>query len=188
MGRRTTAAVTVLAGVLVASTGCDATNGGTATPSSTTDKAAATEALWDPCTQISDEVLRRVGVDPSTRDNTISGVEKVPGWKLCSWHDKPSRWTYNLGVWSSIYTLEEVKGDENNIEFADLSIAGRSGVQFRRADDRDGRVCYIAFPADGQTIEVSVYKAYTTKTPADNRDSCAIAAEAAEVLVPTFPS
>ncbi|WP_157107927.1 DUF3558 domain-containing protein [Nocardia amikacinitolerans] len=172
----------------MAATGCDATNGGTATPSSTTDKAAATAALWDPCTQISDDVLRKVGVDPSTRDTTISGVENVPGWKLCSWHDKPSRWSYDLGVWSTIYSIEDVKGDENNIEFTDVSIAGRSGVRFRKAHDTDGNVCYLAFPASTQTIEISVYKAFTTKTPANDRDPCSIASTAAETIVPVLPS
>ncbi|WP_330253698.1 DUF3558 domain-containing protein [Nocardia sp. NBC_00565] len=179
-----TAAVAVLAGVFVVATGCDSANGGTATTVSTTDKAAATAALWDPCTQISDETLRQVGVDPSTRGNTISGVENVEGWKLCSWHDKPSRWDYALGVWSTTHTIDESKKDENNVDFADISIAGREGVQFRRREDRNDEICYISFPSSGQAIDISVYKTVLTK---DNRGPCVIAAAAAEILVPIFP-
>ncbi|MEV2220427.1 DUF3558 domain-containing protein [Nocardia vinacea] len=184
MGRRTTAKVAVLAGALLVATGCATTNGGTATPATTTDKAKATAALWDPCTQISDSILRDVGVDPSTRNNTISGVENVEGWKLCSWNDQPDRANYNLGVWSTIYTIEDVKGDENNIGFTNISIAGRSGVEFRKAHDRDGGECYLAFPSNGQTVEISIYKTTLTK---DDRTSCVIASAAAEKLMPTLP-
>lgn len=167
-------------------TGCDATTGGSAGPVTTTD-AVATEALWDPCTQINDDVLRQVGVDPSTRDNTISGVENVEGWKLCSWHDKPSDWNYRLGVWSTAHTIEETKQDKNNVGFTDINVAGRSGVQFRRAEDRYEEKCYLSFPSGSQAIEISVYKAFTTLAREDDRAPCVIASAAAEILVPTFP-
>ncbi|MEV6134717.1 DUF3558 domain-containing protein [Nocardia sp. NPDC051990] len=187
MGRRTTAAVAVLAGALVVATGCGSTNGETAPPSSTSDKTAATAALWDPCTQITNETLRQVGVDPSTRSDTIAGVEKVEGWKLCSWKDKPTRSNYSLGVWSTTHTIDESKKDANNIDFTDVSIAGRDGVQFRRADDRNDEVCYLSFPSNRQTIEISIYKSFSTKKLEDDRGPCVIAAVAAEILVPTFP-
>lgn len=177
----------ILTGVLLAVTGCDTTPEGSAGVETTAD-AAANEALWDPCTQINDDVLRRVGVDPATRDNTISGVENVEGWKLCSWHDKGVRWNYTLGVWSTTHTVEDSKRDENNIEFTDVAVSGRSGVQFRRAYDKEDEKCYLSFPADGQSIEISIYKAYTTMGLEDSRDPCAIAMAAAEVLVPLFPN
>ncbi|MBH0778270.1 DUF3558 domain-containing protein [Nocardia sp. NEAU-351] len=185
--RRLTTAVVVLAGALVLAA-CEGTSDGTATPVSTVDKSAATAALWDPCTQIGDDVLRQVGVDPSTRDTTIAGVQRVAGWKLCSWNDKPSGWNYNLGVWSTIHSLDEVRGDKNNINFTESQVAGRTGVQFRKADDRDNLVCYLAFPTKGQIIEVSIYKSFTTKTPADNREPCSLASRAATILAPTFPA
>ncbi|WP_327149286.1 DUF3558 domain-containing protein [Nocardia sp. NBC_01329] len=185
VGQRTTvAAVAVLAGAVLAVSGCDATTGGSAVAVTTTD-AAATEALWDPCTQISDGVLRQVGVDPSTRDNTISGVENVEGWKLCSWHDKPVRWNYALGVWATSHSIEETKQDHNNIDFADVIVAGRSGVQFKRAEDSHEEMCYLSFPVDGQSIEISIYKTVLTE---DRRAPCDIASAAAEILVPIFPA
>lgn len=172
----------------MAATGCNATNEGTATPASATDQSTANEALWDPCAQIGDDVLAQLGVDPSTEDDTISGVEHVPGWKLCSWHDKASRWNYTLGVWATTHTIEESKKDPNNVDFTDVSIAGRDGVQFRRANDDKDDVCYLSFPANGQSIEISVYKAFTSKSLEDDRAPCVIATSAAEILVPHFPS
>lgn len=186
VGQRTTAVVAMLAGTLLAATGCNATNEGTATPVSTTDKAAATEALWDPCTQVGEDVLAQVGVDSSTKDTTISGVENVEGWKLCSWHNKRSRWDYTLGIWSTIHTVDEIKADPNNTDFTDITAAGRSGIQFRKAHDAAyNSVCYIAFPSNGQTFEVSIYK---TPLTTDDRDPCEIALAASEFVVPVFPA
>ncbi|MGV9636468.1 DUF3558 domain-containing protein [Nocardia rhamnosiphila] len=184
VGRRTTvAAVAVLTGVVLVGSGCDATTDGSAAPL-TTDEAATAEALWDPCKQIGDDVLRQVGVDPSTQDNTISGVEKVEGWKLCSWKDKAVRENYALGVWATTHTIEESKKDTNNVDFSDITVAGRPGVQFRRASDTRNEKCYLSFPASGQSIEISIYKSVLTE---DERSPCDIASSAAEILVPEFP-
>lgn len=174
----------MLTGALLAASACDATNEGTATPVSTTDKAATTEALWDPC-QISTDVLTQIGVDASTKDTTISGVEKVEGWELCSWKDKPKRSNYTIGVWSTTHSIEEIKDDRNNTAYQDVTVAGRSGIQFRKAHDDDKSECYLAFPAEGQTQEISAYKSTLSE---DSRDSCEIATVAAESLVPLFPS
>jgi len=182
--QRTTTAVAILAGALLAVTSCDANTGGSTTPETTTDEAGATEALWDPCTQISDDVLQQVGVDPTTRNNKISGVEYVEGWKLCSWHDKAVRWDYRLGVWATTHTTEESKEDENNIGFTDISIADRTGVQFKRADDAHDEQCFLSFPSGNQSIEISIYKSVLTK---DQRGPCEIATAAANTLVPIFP-
>ncbi|TLG14401.1 DUF3558 domain-containing protein [Nocardia cyriacigeorgica] len=185
VGRRTTAAGAVLAVALAAATGCDATNDGTATPASTTAKTTATEALWDPCTQIGEDTLAQVGVDSSTKDTTISGVENVEGWKLCSWHNKPSRWDYTVGVWSTVHALDEIKKDPNNTGFTDISAAGRSGVQFGKAHDAAyDSVCYLGFPFSGGTIEISVYNSPASDTA---QDPCDTAKAAAETLVPLFP-
>lgn len=186
MGQRAIAAVTILAGALLVITGCDASPGQPGVPTTTEDAAAADANLWDPCS-IDEDLLRQVGVDPATRDDTISGVRDVGGWRLCSWKDKPVRGSYSLGVWSTVHTIEESKQDANNIEFTDIAVAGRSGTQFKRADDPEGDVCYLSFPADGQSIEISVYKAYSTMELEDEREPCVIGLAAAESLVPEFP-
>ncbi|GGL28040.1 hypothetical protein GCM10011588_48570 [Nocardia jinanensis] len=185
MGQRAkVGAATVLAGALLAGSGCDATTSGSAAPATTADAAAATEALWDPCTQISDDVLRQVRVDPATRDNTISGVANVEGWKLCSWHNKASRWDYTLGVWSTTYTVEELRKDANNVEFKDVSVTGRSGVQFRKAHDSHDSVCYLGFPFSNGTIEISVFNSAASDL---GQDPCRTASAAADVLVAQLP-
>jgi hypothetical protein len=184
VGQRTTATVAILAGVLLAVTGCDTIAGGPVTPETTTDAVAATEALWDPCTQISDDVLRQVGVDPATRDNTISGVENVKGWKLCSWHNKKSRWDYTLGVWSTTHTVEDLKGDANNVDFTNITVSGRPGTQFRKAHDAHNSVCYFGFPFSAGTIEISVFGSAASDA---DLDPCQTASTAAETLVHQFP-
>ncbi|WP_082857935.1 DUF3558 domain-containing protein [Nocardia arizonensis] len=175
--------VAVLVG-MVAVSGCDTVSDGAATPSPITDKSAATAALWDPCTQISAATLERLGVDPSTRDNNIGELDRVDGWKLCSWKDKPLRSNYSLGVWSTIRTVADTRKDSYNIDFIEVTVSGRTGLQYRRADDRDNRICYIAFSSGGHEVDVSVYKS-TLST--DTRNPCTIAAAAAEILVPIIP-
>ncbi len=183
MGQRRTAAVTILTGALLLVTACDATTEGPAAPEITTD-GAASEALWDPCTQIHEDSLRQIGVDPTTRDNTISGVENVEGWKLCSWHNKKSRWDYTLGVWSTTHTIEGLKADTNNIAFADITVSGKNGTQFEKAHDTYNSVCYLGFPFTEGTIEVSVFKSAASDS---DLDPCQTARTAAEALVLQFP-
>ncbi|MFD0361980.1 DUF3558 family protein [Nocardia sp. GCM10030253] len=54
--------------------------------SGTTNTSAATTALWDPCTQVSDALLKQVGVNPATKESGIAGVEESD-WKVCSWNN-----------------------------------------------------------------------------------------------------
>lgn len=171
VGRRTGAAV-VLAGVL-ALAGCTQSSDETATPSTSIDQKTANAALWDPCTQVSDGTLRTLGVDPSTRESGIGGVQ-VEGWKVCTWHDTPD-WDYSLTVWSTSFTVDDLKQKKENVDFADISIGSRNGVRHRIASDSKNEKCYLAFPASQGTVEVSVLNVTSRATvpPCDRASSAA---------------
>ncbi|MDE1669124.1 DUF3558 domain-containing protein [Nocardia gipuzkoensis] len=181
MGRRT-AAVVALAGMVLVTSGCESGTNGTATPSTTTDISAATAALWDPCTQVSDQQLQRIGVVPSTRRSGIAGVEE-PGWKVCSWHDAASQWNYSLGVWSTIYSIDDLRKKPENVDFVGINVGGRDGFRFRNTSDVSGEDCDLAFPAGQGALQVTVFNA----SPKSSVAPCDRAVSAAEVLVPTFP-
>ncbi|MFI5534868.1 DUF3558 domain-containing protein [Nocardia sp. NPDC051900] len=178
MGRRTTATVVALAGVALVASGCDSGTNGTATPS-TTDTSAATAALWDPCTQVSNSTLQQIGVRPDTKRSGVAGVEE-PGWKVCSWNND----NFNLGVSTTIYTVDDFKAKPDNINFSDLSIAGREGVQHRRSSDRFNELCDLIFPAKFGSFGLTISNRASAKNPAE---PCSSARAAAEILVPTFP-
>ncbi|MCA2210305.1 hypothetical protein [Nocardia rosealba] len=46
--------------------------------------AMSTAVLWDPCTAVSAELLRRMHVDPETKTSTATSRDD---WKYCTWHD-----------------------------------------------------------------------------------------------------
>ncbi|WP_084461011.1 DUF3558 domain-containing protein [Nocardia kruczakiae] len=178
--RKAATAVLAAAAVLVGA-GCSSSTSGTASPE-TSDPKVATAALWDPCTQVTDDVLRQAGMDPATRAVNIGGVP-VDGWKLCSWHDNPDYY-YTLGVWSSIFTIDDLKKKSDNIDFQEVTVAGRKGFQYRTASDKNGTNCYVAFPGSRGTFEVSMYNMSSRAA----EPPCSHAISAASALVPLFPS
>ncbi|WP_169814659.1 DUF3558 family protein [Nocardia pseudovaccinii] len=182
MRRRATAAG-VLAGVVLLTGGCGSTTSGTPTPSTsmTTDITAATAALWDPC-QISQDVWRSIGVDPSTLSSDIGGTQE-PGFKLCGGHDtKPER-TFDVDVWSTIHTVEDYKRKEANTEFVPVNVAGRAGVRYRPAGDKRGDQCVLLFPARQGAFSIDVMKQEASSPVAP----CDRAIAVAEIVVPLLP-
>ncbi|MFC9894944.1 DUF3558 domain-containing protein [Nocardia sp. NPDC127579] len=178
VGRRVRVTVAVLGGAALVLSGCGEETSGTPEPSTSGESAA----LWDPCTQISDTVLNQVGVDPSTKESGVAGVEE-PGWKVCSWHDTKTQWNYSLGVWSTVSTVDDFKKKQDNTDFLELSVAGRNGFSFRRTTDSDSEDCYLVFSSDSGAIEVSIFNTLSGTSVAP----CDRARAAAEVLVPLFP-
>ncbi|MGW4327557.1 DUF3558 domain-containing protein [Nocardia sp. NPDC004573] len=171
----------LLVGTVALSAGCTQLSDGVAAPSTSIDKKASTAALWDPCTQISDQTLRSLDVDPSTRDSKVSGVD-VEGWKTCSWHKTPD-WDYTLGVWSTVYTVEDFKKKSDNVDFAAISIAGHSGFRFRRASDTRNEDCSLVFPVSQGSVQITIYSVGSRPTASP----CDRAAAAANSLVSLFP-
>lgn len=167
----------LLAGAVLLAVGCDA-QAGTETPQEASPPPAP---LWDPCT-LSDSTVQAAGLDPTTRDTTIAGAENVEGWELCSWKDSPPN--YTLGVWATTHGLDEVKSNEVNTGFTDVTVAGRSAVQHGVRGGAAERTCYLEFPAASGVYAVSTYKRVSTDDP---RDPCDIATGAAEVIAPEFP-
>ncbi|WP_280417839.1 DUF3558 domain-containing protein [Nocardia carnea] len=158
-------------GALLTLTGCDAT-GESVTPETSADAVPTNQVLRDPCAQVSDDILRQMGLDPAMRNNTISDVEDDEGWKLCSWKDKPVRENYKLGIWATTHAIEDSKQDKNNISFTDITISDLAGVPFKRAEDTHDEVCDLSFRAHGGAIDISIYKAVSTR---DDRDPCDMA-------------
>ncbi|MEV6321400.1 DUF3558 domain-containing protein [Nocardia sp. NPDC051787] len=163
------------------SAGCSQSSDGTATPSTSIDKKAATAALWDPCTQISDQTLRSLDVDPSTRDSGVGGVE-TEGWKMCSWSSSP-RNDYSLTVDSSIFTVDDFKKKEGNVDFVEIFVKGRNGWRYHRSTDHKNETCDLLFPTSKGTFGISFYNL----SPSAKAVPCDRALAAADVLVPLFP-
>ncbi|MFE9324836.1 DUF3558 domain-containing protein [Nocardia sp. NPDC052278] len=174
----------VAVGMLLVVTGCGSTKGGTATPSTgAAGTSAAAAALWDPCTQISDQVLQKIGLDPASKEKDVAGVPE-PGFKVCGWHDPAMPHVYNITVFSTLHTVEDFKRKSDNIEFTDVSIQGRGGLTYRSASYQKDEGCDLIFPATQGAIQVS---AFNPGPEGRRTPPCDRAKAAADALVPLFP-
>ncbi|MFD4354302.1 DUF3558 domain-containing protein [Nocardia sp. NPDC058518] len=180
--RRSGVVSAVLCGVLSVA-GCSSTESGNAQPS-TTDPAAAAAALWDPCSQVPDSMLTNLGLDVASKRSGILGAEE-PGWKICSWDDVNFPSGFGIGVFSTIRTVDEVRAKPTNIEFKDVVIAGRNGVQFRQSHYKANEDCSIVFPTSTGFAQLDLLN---TGTKAKSVPPCERLQPIAEAIVPLFPN
>ncbi|MEU8901210.1 DUF3558 domain-containing protein [Nocardia sp. NPDC048505] len=168
-----------LAGVVLLVSGCQTKTDGKPEPSTGATSGAAA-ALWDPCTQVTDAVLKQIGVEPSTKKSGVAGVEE-PGWKVCNWNNSD----FNLSVFSTARTVDEFKQKPDNADFKDVTVGGRGGVQYHRKSDTENEICDLVFPAKQGSISVMV----SNRVSSDNKVAPCVRADAAAAqLVPLWPS
>ncbi len=183
MGRRVAAVGLAAVAVVVTVAGCGKSTSGTAAPT-TTDTAAATAALWDPCTNIGSDILQKLGVDQSSKDTGIGGVQQ-PGWKDCTWAYPPGH-ERSVTVWSTIHTIDEFKKKADDVDFVSISIAGRDGWRYHRVSDPNSEKCDLVFPAaqsSSGAYEISFYNL----DPSVMTPPCDEAVSVAHLVVPLFP-
>lgn len=175
MSRRITLALLIgalTAGVVACE---DTTTGAPSTGSSTT----AAKALFNPCTGIPDEALRAAGVDPATEEAGIAGVPQS-GWEICSW--KGSK--YSITVYSTGRTVAEFERKPGNIDFKDVTVAGRQGRQFRVEGASKNLDCDVLFPAAQGVVQLAIMN----RAGQDNlEDPCAVLNRVGGSIVPVLP-
>ncbi|MDO3648981.1 DUF3558 domain-containing protein [Nocardia mangyaensis] len=172
---------TVLCGVLAVG-GCSTTESGNAQPSTTTD-VAATAALWDPCSEIPDSTLTSLGLDATSERSGILGADE-PGWKVCRWEDDAYPSNYSVGAYATIHTIDDLRAKTENIEFKDIVVAGRSGVQFRQSNYDANEDCSYAFPTSSGFVQLDMLNAGVS---AKLVPPCERLQPIAETIVPLFP-
>ncbi|BDT97974.1 hypothetical protein IFM12276_10030 [Nocardia sputorum] len=175
MSRRITLAL--LIGALTAGVvACEDTTSGTPTTRSST---TAAQALFNPCTGIPDDALRAAGVDPKTEESGIAGVPQS-GWEICSW-DGPK---YFVTVFSTRRTVAEFERKPGNVDFEDVTVAGRQGRQFRVEGASKNLDCDVLFPATQGVLQLRVQGRAGRD---DLENPCAVLYRVGESIVPTLP-
>ncbi|MFF2082610.1 DUF3558 domain-containing protein [Nocardia sp. NPDC058176] len=166
---------------LVGVVGCGTSVDGTATTVATTTRDIDSIEVYNPCTELSADVLRATGVDPDSK-RTVTDAQSGPtSWRVCSWY--PEGDPYVLTVASSSHTLDETRAKESVTILGDTTVGGRSGITFREKSNPDG--CYVAFPAAQGMFEI--YASWLSNGKKDV-DSCTIAAKHAADLEPHLPA
>ncbi|MBF6173634.1 DUF3558 domain-containing protein [Nocardia blacklockiae] len=168
-------AVATAGAALVAAGGCMDSQSADKTPTS-----AAAPALFNPCTSIPDDALRTAGVDPATRDSGIAGVPQS-GFEICGWRGQQ----YSITVYSSARTVADYESRSDYGDFRDVTIAGRSGRQFRDQSGGAGHLaCDVIFAAAQGSVQIELLN----KASADNPpEPCSALQQAATALVPHLP-
>lgn len=158
--------------------GCTPSTDGDPKPTTTTKVAQAD--LWDPCT-IPADALTRTGLDPATASRDIAGV-KQEGWKICGWK---ATWYY-ISVFSTNYTLDDVKRNPRNTEFTNVFVGPRAAVLYREKSDTKRSDCDVAFGIAQGAVLVNMQTFGSVDTPRD--DPCAVVMRYAVDLEPNMPS
>ncbi|GEM33408.1 hypothetical protein NN3_44150 [Nocardia neocaledoniensis NBRC 108232] len=166
----------LVAGLAVAGlAGCESEQ--TSSQGSTT---TAAPALWNPCTEIPDDVLRSAGVDPGTEEKGVGGHDQS-GWEICAW-DAPE---YALTVYTTNKTVEQFEQKPGNTEFRNVTIAGRAGREFKVEGASKDLGCDVVFPAQQGVVQLEILN-----SPLETglEDPCVFLQRVGEVLVPILPN
>ncbi|MCP2278760.1 DUF3558 domain-containing protein [Nocardia amikacinitolerans] len=170
------------AAVIGLAAGCGSTVGGTAATPTTTASSADNVELFNPCTQLTDEVLRATGMDPATKSVTTDPAQGPAAWRVCGWYP-PGR-AYKITVYSTSHTPDESRANEKLTGFRDVTVGSRNGATYHDKSDTDGERCYVGFPAQQGMFEVSA--SWTSERPRTT-DMCEVALEHAKDLEPHLP-
>src|SRR5690606_13123146 len=141
-----TAARTAITGAAIIglATGCGLLDSTGSTPGTPTATEAEMDNLLNPCTDIRDEWLIELGLDPST-ERDIVNPDKVSSWRICGW--EPSVFSYRMDLLSTSRTIDEARANPKIKILRDVTINGRQGI-LNLNDIERGDVCYVSLPAE----------------------------------------
>ncbi len=171
------------AGVLA---GCGGTEEGAAGPT-TTVRDPDTIEVFNPCRgALSDEVLRGVGLDPTTKLITTDPPTGVSAWRICDWAPTDARYGTGrrmVGVGSTSHTLDEARNKAGVTVLRDAKINSRSGIVSKENSTPD--VCYVSMDAEQGMFEVTA--AWLSTEGPRGGDLCEMAEKYAAALEPHLP-
>lgn len=175
-------AMLTAAAVIAAVAGCGANVDGDTRTESTATTNSTTDALFNPCSDLPDNVLTQVGLDPSSKSVTTDPPSGPSAWRVCSW--KPEHKQYEIAIFSTIHTVEESRARDDLVDFRDVTIGPRPGLTFHDDFDHDKSTCHAVFPAEQGMFDVS---ANWTFESSRDQNICDVATEYAVALEPHLP-
>jgi hypothetical protein len=151
---------------------------GTGTDSAPATSSAPVVELWNPCS-LPAEAVAAAGLDPASRESGIGGVEQS-GWRICSWDGR----AYSITVYSTGRSVADFETKPGNTDFRDVTVAGRTGRQFRVQNGATDLKCDYVFPARQGVLQVALLASAVIDHPAD---PCVSLRRAADAIVPALP-
>lgn len=183
MGSRSVVGGVLALGVVVVLGGCDSSVDGDAGPagSTTATVAADVPAGFDPCEDIPQSVLDSERLRQKIPDNSAaSGGIK---WRGCLW-GQPDGYAVSIQTTNITVEMVRAKGFVGAYEFV---VSGREAVASRQSEVEKEASCTVNVAMRGGSLSVGL----TNPTSAKNTghlDSCDLARQVAEKVVPALPA
>ncbi|WP_280385668.1 DUF3558 domain-containing protein [Nocardia wallacei] len=168
--------------------GCNSGNEGDPEPSGASGTSAAPVPGYDPCTQIPHSALDSLQLHGSIpRESSNSGLK----WFGCQW--VRSDW-YAVDIVVTNTTLSKIREQGTSStplfvvqDLKSFTVAGRPALSNRQSRDHPDQQCTVNVEIKGGSLE------FFLSNPRENRkggglDSCQLAQEVAEKVVPTLPA
>ncbi|HEY5857075.1 MAG TPA: DUF3558 domain-containing protein [Aldersonia sp.] len=140
---------------------------------SPTPATQAGQPAFDPCL-LPEEAVVAAEVDPATKDHDFFGV-RMQGWNLCSW---VADW-YSVGVAAMTHSIDAVRANPKNTEFAPAVVGSRDAFTYREVTDTDRKACHVAFASTDGAILIMVLVKWSRDAV---EDPCVVATRSANVL------
>lgn len=189
-GRAGRGLVGVFAAVAAVAAGCSSTVDGQATEEGSAPTSVDTSLpLFNPCTDLSDEVLSGDNLDPSTKrvsvDSRDEGVEAW--WKICNWDSTEG--PYGVSVFSTRRTVPERRTNPESLFVRDVMVGDRAGIVTTKQESNPlyDLTCYVSFPAAHGMFEIGVSWMHSERDKLVESPPCGIAVEHAIYFEKNLP-
>lgn len=125
---------------------------------------------WDPCS-IPTESLATTGLDSTFKEIGWGRGVSVQDWSLCIFRGPDVQPSYFFNVKSSdVYTVQDARVNESNLNGVDLEIAGRDAYRYSTATSQSITDCNIAVDVPTGVVVFAVNSMGTDPIGADPCD------------------
>ncbi|MGW5386004.1 DUF3558 domain-containing protein [Nocardia sp. NPDC003963] len=162
-------------------TGCTSNTGGSATGTAAPTTTGSVE-VFNPCTELPDNVLTEVGLNPASKDVVTDAPEGESSWRVCAWLTPDD--LVLVSILSTSHTLDEARTNENLAQPVETTVGSRPALRSYDKAETDGKSCYMSFAANQGMFEI---KAAWFEEEGWTRDICEITGEFATALEPHLP-
>ncbi|WP_253791694.1 DUF3558 domain-containing protein [Nocardia amikacinitolerans] len=172
--------------VVAVLTGCSSTVGGNATEEGSSPVSHNESVpLFNPCTDLSDEVLRGDKLDPATKHVDVDSGDPMGWWKICNW--RSTEGPYAVGIFSTRRTVAERRTNEQNLVLDDVVIGSRAGLTSTEKNDPDKLSCYVSIPAAQGMFELGIHWRYGERSSLPQSPPCDLAIRHMRYFEPFLP-
>ncbi|MGV9822330.1 DUF3558 domain-containing protein [Nocardia xishanensis] len=190
VGMSKRSAVRLAVGAVVVSSvlaGCTSTVGGNATEEGSSPVSHNESVpLFNPCTDLSDEVLRGDKLDPATKQVSVDSESNDEAWwKVCNW--RSTEGPYAVSVFSTRRTVPERRANDQSLMIEDVAVGSRAGVVHTKRHDPDKLTCYVSVPATQGMFEVGIAWRYSERESMSQSPPCDLAERHMRYFEPILP-